>query len=155
MNKMNNTKYLFFVLCTLLAFNRVLAANAELTPEQKRQKAEKVLKNYGQHLLFEKNKGQFNKVVLFKSSTSNAEVVFLKDRFRFVGLSTDTITFTINGTAPYKVTGGTGTKSGNTFTSDPLTVGTGYIFNISDANNCNIVNDTGINCGCVKIIVKK
>jgi hypothetical protein len=73
------------------------------------------------------------------------------------------VTFTMSGTAPYSVTGGGGTISGNTFTSDAIVTGTGYNYNVSDANNCNIVNvsgnspsckpcPSGINCGGVRII---
>ncbi len=50
---------------------------------------------------------------------------------------------------PYNVTGGTGTWSGNIFTSDPITAGNSYNFNVSDNSPCpdEVVSGTQ-NCTC-------
>lgn len=83
--------FLILIIFNLLQINLVSAKSvATVSDQEKRQKAEKVLKDYGQHLLFEQNKGQFNEVVLFKSSTSNAEAIFLEDKIRFAAYSKDT-----------------------------------------------------------------
>ncbi|MCE3279505.1 MAG: Protein of unknown function precursor [Bacteroidetes bacterium] len=62
------------------------------------------------------------------------------------------VTFDISGgTTPYTVTGGTGTLSGNTFTSSSIPSGTSYSFNVNDALNCASLNvdvDGVKNCAC-------
>ncbi|MCB0707678.1 MAG: proprotein convertase P-domain-containing protein, partial [Saprospiraceae bacterium] len=48
-----------------------------------------------------------------------------------------TVSFDITGgLAPYTVTGGAGTLTGNTFDSDPIAAGTAYSFTVTDANGC-------------------
>ncbi len=55
----------------------------------------------------------------------------------------------IGGSLPYIITGGTGTLSGNIFTSDPITAGNSYNFNVSDNSLCSdeVINGTQ-NCNC-------
>ncbi|MFT4663897.1 MAG: gliding motility-associated-like protein [Polaribacter sp.] len=62
------------------------------------------------------------------------------------------VSFDISGgTAPYTVTGGTGTLTGTQFTSDPIAIGTAYSFFITDANDCGPVEVSGNNlvCDCI------
>ena len=62
-----------------------------------------------------------------------------------------TVTFDITGgdVASYAVTGGPGTITGSTFTSDPIVSGTSYTFTADDDNSCSpqTVSNT-VNCGC-------
>ncbi len=80
--------------------------------------------------------------ILPNVSVSNIQTTCAPDGQTYV------VSFNINGTAPYSVTGGGGSISGNTFTSDAINTGTGYNFNVSDANNCNIVNVNGNSPNC-------
>ena len=62
-----------------------------------------------------------------------------------------TVIFEIIGGDPntYVVLGGTGTLTGNIFTSDEIPSGDVYNFDVNDANNCGPVNVTGVfDCGC-------
>ena len=61
------------------------------------------------------------------------------------------MTFEINGgdATSFVVTGGSGTLTGNVFTSDEIGSGGVYNFDVDDANGCGPVNVTGtFNCGC-------
>lgn len=63
-----------------------------------------------------------------------------------------TVSFTISGGDPgsYQVTGGSGTLSGNVFTSDPIASGASYNFIANDQNDCTPQTVTGsVTCGCV------
>ena len=67
------------------------------------------------------------------------------------------VTFTIAGGDPgsYMVSGGAGTISGNTFTSDPIPSGNPYSFVVTDANNCNTVpveDNDGVTCACATAV---
>ncbi len=62
------------------------------------------------------------------------------------------VSFDISGgTAPYTVTGGTGTLTGTQFTSDPIIIGVPYSFFITDDNGCGPVEVSGNNlvCDCI------
>jgi gliding motility-associated-like protein len=65
------------------------------------------------------------------------------------------LTFNINGGDPssYTVTPPTGTLTGNLFTSDPIASGSGYVFVVSDANDCNPLTmaDTVL-CDCTSAV---
>jgi hypothetical protein len=73
------------------------------------------------------------------------------------------VSFDIIGSGPFTVTGGLGSISGNTFTSNPIAVNSSYNFVVSDNNNCNSLEVSGVapncvtpcstpNCGKVKVI---
>jgi len=65
------------------------------------------------------------------------------------------LTFTINGGDPasYTVTPLTGTLTGNMFTSDPIASGSGYMFVVSDANDCNPLTVSGtVLCDCTTAV---
>jgi hypothetical protein len=56
----------------------------------------------------------------------------------------------VDGTAPYTLTGGSGSFSGNLFTSDPIPQANGYAFAFNDVNNCATVTVDGPStCNCV------
>jgi len=61
-----------------------------------------------------------------------------------------TVTFDIaGGTAPYNVTGGTGSLAGSTWTSALITSGVSYSFTVTDANGCTAAVVSGVqNCAC-------
>lgn len=68
-----------------------------------------------------------------------------------VDKTTYTVSFSISGGAsgPYVVNGGTGTLTGNQFTSDPIPANTAYNFSISDGGACPAVDISGIfDCQC-------
>jgi gliding motility-associated-like protein len=66
--------------------------------------------------------------------------------------TTYTVSFTINGGDPtsYSVSPNTGTLTGNVFTSNPIPSGSGYNFDVTDANGCAVVNvsDNSVICDC-------
>ncbi len=70
--------------------------------------------------------------------------------------TTYTVSFQITGGDPasYSVTGGTGTLTGNMFTSTPIPSGSGYSFTVNDANNCNpaVVSDPLVECNCATMV---
>jgi len=61
-----------------------------------------------------------------------------------------TVTFDISGgTAPYNVTGGTGSLVGSTWTSTLITSGVSYSFTVTDFNGCTAAIVSGVqNCAC-------
>jgi gliding motility-associated-like protein len=61
-----------------------------------------------------------------------------------------TISFEVNGgTLPYTLSGITGSWNGNIFTSDPISAGSSYNFNVSDNSICGDINLSGVqNCLC-------
>jgi large repetitive protein len=60
------------------------------------------------------------------------------------------VSFDVTGVAPFTIVSGTGTFSGNTFTSNLLPVGSNYLFEIKDSKNCNSVTVSGVGlCGCL------
>lgn len=62
-----------------------------------------------------------------------------------------TVSFELNGGDPstYAVTGGTGTITGNVFTSDPIATGAAYSFTATDANLCSPADVAGMHeCLC-------
>ena len=64
-----------------------------------------------------------------------------------------TVSFEISGgdAASYTVTGGPGTITGTTFTSDAIPAGTGYSFTLTDANDCDpvVVEQAVVLCDCL------
>ncbi|MBU2018686.1 MAG: PKD domain-containing protein, partial [Bacteroidetes bacterium] len=83
--------------------------------------------------------------------TVNSDVVLTNEQANCnPSLADYVVTFDISGgTAPYFVTGGTGTISGSTFTSDPIPSGTGYNFNVTDGSGCNTASASGLqDCSC-------
>ncbi|MCF8247770.1 MAG: gliding motility-associated C-terminal domain-containing protein [Saprospiraceae bacterium] len=66
------------------------------------------------------------------------------------------VMFTINGGNPasYTVTPPNGTLAGNIFTSNPFPSGDGYLFVVSDANNCNpdTISDNAVVCNCISAV---
>jgi hypothetical protein len=67
------------------------------------------------------------------------------------GNTSYTVSFTLyeGDPASYAVTGGAGTISGSTFTSDPIVSGVSYNFIADDANSCSPQMVAGmVNCGC-------
>jgi hypothetical protein len=67
-----------------------------------------------------------------------------------VALNNYTVTFTaLNATLPLTLVGGSGTFSGNQFTSSPIPQGSDYSFIFRDANNCGNITVSGAStCNC-------
>ena len=67
-----------------------------------------------------------------------------------------TVSFDITGGDPasYSVTGGVGTLTGSTFTSDPIPADDGFAFTLDDANNCApvVIEQPVVSCDCLTAV---